>query len=881
MTTPPNVGKTTRRGSALCVGAQRGGGVGLRRPAHSRVALRTLRSARRRATDDDGVGVSIDTDDAAPRSEASVDDASSGDAGTSGPSRRAILRAASLSVAAASLYVGVFRTKAFKYLSVSGVWSTLFPPKQVGMDRIERYIQDFENANRGTPIPDFDKGLTWFNSAPLSVSKELRGKVVILDFWTYCCINCMHVLPDLRRLEEDFADSPFAVVGVHSAKFDNERDDDAIRNAIVRYGVVHPAVNDKDMSLWRALGISSWPSLLVLTPSGKVLARFAGEGHYDDLKAVVSAALRVYGERGELVEAPIPQALERDKASEVLNSNLKYPGKLAVDAVNGRLFISDSGNHRCVQLKWRRGKPPYPPHPFARVSYILTTRSPSPTHAIDPMRTRVTCRIVVCKTDGTFLFEIGAGGGTPGFSDGALDACAFASPQGVAYDAASDALFVADTENHAVRLVDLRRRTVRTILGDGTKGFDLEAGKAGASQRLNSPWDVCLSKDGSQVFIAMAGQHQIWAFDRKAGTARIVSGNGYERNQNAPTGQASSWAQPSGLALSALGDRLFVADSESSSIRSLAVDGGASRPEAGGDPSFADNLFAFGDKDGRGAAARLQHPLGVCMVGGAGGEGGDGVVYVADSYNHRIKALDVGTKTVRTVAGTGRAGFKDGPSSQAQLSEPAGLVRLDDATLLVADTNNGVIRRLDLADGTITALDTSSVPRPAAPTNIANPSSDTSGKAAPLKAPIGATVVDLGMRPLTAEGGELTLDISLPVGYHYTKGVRSGFNARTGGGRVAFAPSYGDLSRAPVEAVRLAYAPAKAGGNVGPSDISGDEEAMVDLKVYYCKEESACAIHQVTFKVRFSREAGAGFSREAVAYDVPAPAPDANLWNFQ
>lgn len=805
--------KKGRKSGGINVRAKRSSMEGRRRGIdRSRCPDSRLPLPRANEQNNDGVSTSVETEEEKAQASTSPEF----------QTRSAIIRAGSLAVAAGSLYVGIFRTKAYRYLSLQGLlteFGNMMPGSKKGNDNyqeFEKAIEEFEKAGRGVQVPEFQKGLTWFNSAPLSMSKDLKGKVVILDFWTYCCINCMHVLPELRKLEEDFAGKPFAVVGVHSAKFDNEKDDDAIRNAIVRYDVQHPAVNDQEMSMWRSLGINSWPSLLVVTPNGKVLARFAGEGHYEDLKDVISAALNYYGDRNELSNTPLKESLEKNKDTRLLNSPLRYPGKIAVDKMNKRLFIADSGNHR----------------------------------------------IVVCKYDGTFIEEIGCG--LPCLNDGTFMESGFNSPQGLAYDESSNTLYVADTENHAFRSIDLSQKKVKTLLGDGTRGFDLTGGKSLSDQKLNSPWDLCLSKDRSAVYIAMAGQHQIWSYDKASGLGSVYSGNGYERNYNSGYPATTSWAQPSGLSLSSSGNTMYVADSESSSVRSLDLTSGSSNAEAGGDPGFADNLFAFGDKDGKGAAVRLQHPLAVCAAG-------DETVYIADSYNHKIKVLDTKTDSVKTLAGSDSAGYKDGELASCMLSEPAGLaICEDDKALLIADTNNFLIRKLDLASNTMSTLDLSSIPRP----NMEKPQEEE--KASDLKIPPGATLVTMNIG--TSTEGTVDLQVNLPEEFHYTKGAKSSYEVNTfkSSGLVDSSLKFdrydGPLSQSS-EVVKLRYNRAQNGS---------PEVALVNMKIFYCKEESACAVHFVTFKLDFGAvgsDSEATTSKET--YDVPVPVADDYNFGFQ
>ncbi len=285
--------------------------------------------------------------------------------------------------------------------------------------------------------------------------------------------------------------------------------------------------------------------------------------------------------------------------------------------------------------------------------------------------------------DGRVLETIGGGG--PGLADGGYEAARFRKPQGLALG--DGVLYVADTGNHAVRRVDLAARSVTTIAGTGRQGQDRIGGRPAAILNLASPWDLAL--DGSTLYVAMAGTHQLWTIDLAAGTARAFAGNGREARMDGPLATAAL-AQPSGLALA--GRRLVFADSESSSIRAVELDAGKVVTLAGASP-IAQDLFSFGDADGRGMAAKLQHPLGVAVAP-------DGSIFVADSYNHRIKRLDPSTGEIVTVAGTGKPGAADGPLKEASFSEPGGL-SVAGNLLYVADTNNHRVRVVDLAAGTV------------------------------------------------------------------------------------------------------------------------------------------------------------------------------------
>lgn len=591
----------------------------------------------------------------------------------------------------------------------------------------------------------------------------------------------MHVLPDLEFLEKKYKDKPFTVIGVHSAKFDNEKDLEAIRSAVLRYGISHPVVNDGDMYLWRELGVNSWPTFSVVGPNGQLLAQISGEGHRKDLDNIVEAALIFYGKRNLLDETPLPLRLEKDNDPRLLTSPLKFPGKLAVDVLNNRLFISDSSHNR----------------------------------------------IVVTDLDGNYITQVGSTG-EEGLRDGSFDDATFNRPQGLAYNGKRNVLYVADTENHALREVDFVNDKVRTLAGNGTKGSDYRGGRRGAAQLLNSPWDVCFDPVNEKVYIAMAGQHQIWEHNPSDETTVAFSGDGYERNLNGSSPTSTSYAQPSGMALSPDTRELYIADSESSSIRALDLKSGGSRLLAGGDPIFSDNLFKFGDHDGVGSEVLLQHPLGVCF-------GQDGQVYIADSYNHKIKKLDPSNKRVTTLAGTGKAGFKDGKALVAQLSEPSGLVEAGNGKLFIADTNNSVIRYMDLnqREPDLLTLELKGVQPPV-------PRSRTMKR---LRKRLSADTQVIRISGGSSNEGNLYLRISLPEGYHFSKEARSKFNVETEpDNAVVIEPLDGVLG--PEGSAMLHF----------KRNTSSPSMGRLNCKVYYCKEDEVCLYQSLAFEVAFKEE---------------------------
>lgn len=486
--------------------------------------------------------------------------------------------------------------------------------------------------------PELSGALGWFNvPKPLSLM-ALRGKVVLLDFWTYGCVNCMHVLPELRRLEEKYRDE-LVVIGIHSAKFSNERKSDNLRRILVRYDIDHPVANDAEFIIWKAYGARAWPTLVLIDPEGYVVATASGEGKGEAFDRAIAAVIGLFDQQGKIDRTPIAAALERDRMEP---STLAFPGKVLTDEPSGRLFIADSNHHRVLVTDLA-----------GRIADVIGGSTASDRSS------------------------------AVGFEDGVFEEASFYRPQGLALD--GDVLYVADTENHAVRAASLTRREVTTVAGTGAQGGWRSPGGMARTIALNSPWDVVVH--GALLFVAMAGSHQIWMIDLARQLAFPYAGTGREARVDGPVDEAA-FAQPSGLAL--VDSTLFVADSESNIIRAIALPpDNRVRTLAGGD------LFEWGDRDGRGDTARFQHPLGLTSA--------RGVLFVADTYNHRLRTVNPLTGDVRTFAGGGQEGMDDGEAAAATFYEPGGISSTSDA-LYVADTNNHAIRRVALSSGRVETL---------------------------------------------------------------------------------------------------------------------------------------------------------------------------------
>jgi sugar lactone lactonase YvrE len=236
---------------------------------------------------------------------------------------------------------------------------------------------------------------------------------------------------------------------------------------------------------------------------------------------------------------------------------------------------------------------------------------------------------------------------------------------------------------------------VSTLAGTGRQGYERARRMPAARAELNSPWDLGLRD--RELWIAMAGNHQIWSLDLDALTIGPVAGDGTEQRRDGKF-ESAAFAQPSGLALR--DDALYVADSESSSVRALDLERATVATLAGGAPDPR-NLFEFGDRDGAGFGRRLQHPLGVCIDARADRE--HALVYVADTYNHKLKLLDPDSGQLATYAGDGVTGHVDGEAEHARFFEPGGLSIAGDK-LFVADTNNHALRVIELEKHEVATL---------------------------------------------------------------------------------------------------------------------------------------------------------------------------------
>jgi thiol-disulfide isomerase/thioredoxin len=627
------------------------------------------------------------------------------------------------------------------------------PVAQASPKGLEMPVQ--ERARIRAPELTGDRG--WLNTdKPLSLA-ALKGKVVLLDFWTYGCINCIHIIPDLKKLERKYPNE-LVVIGVHSAKFENEKDTDNIRQIILRYEIEHPIVNDANFTIWKSYAVNAWPTRYLIDPAGYIIGRVSGEGYYEEIDKAISESIAEFRKRGELNEAPLRLVLERAKVGDL---PLAFPGKILADANSDRLFIADSDHNR----------------------------------------------IVVTKLDGALVQTIGTG--VHGANDGPFDQATFFRPQGLAL--AGDVLYIADTENHLIRAIDLRAKIVRTIAGTGQQSHEYDQTGPAQTIALNSPWDLQLVS--RTLYIAMAGPHQIWKLDLNKQEISTYAGSGREERADGARDEAG-FAQPSGMATD--GKTLFVSDAEANIIRAIDLSpNGRVRTIAGG------NLFDFGDKDGSGSSVRLQHPLGLAQW--------NDKVLVADTYNHKIKLLDPAVRTVRSFVGTGKPGQADG--AQPSFYEPGGLAVAGNQ-LYVADTNNHAIRVVDLKTKETRTLALKDLQPPAA------------NQTATTEPAVNEEEIKLPAQKVRMGDASLVINVQLPPGYHLNQGAPHRYQVSVVSGAQFLVIDPQNTSRSLKNPQLPIRVPVRA-------SASGAAEARAEFTFVYCREDNTgvCRIKTLVWRV--------------------------------
>ncbi len=462
-------------------------------------------------------------------------------------------------------------------------------------------------------VQEFADDLDWVNVRERPLLAALRGRVVLLVFFSYDSIHSINLIPELRQLQTKYHDG-VAVLGIHVPKYAAQRDTAVVLKAANRLHLRFPVANDAEWLLWRQFEIEAWPSVLVLDCEGQQAARVRGDDCLRELDELIATLLDEAAARDLRRFDPAPTSARPEP-----RVALRFPGALAV--AGERLYVSDSAHNRVLE----------------------------------------------CNLEGRVLRQFGSG--KPGYWDGHSNDAGFSDPQGLAL--LGDALFVADTGNHAVRRIRLLTGDVATMLGRGELGYDVpHSGVAGTELAVSAP--VGLAAGADRLYVALAGQHQIWQLHLGDHRVDVLAGSGLA---DVADGEALSaaFAQPAGLAL--LAGQLLVADAGGNALRAVRLADGMVSTLAG----------AGRWQPGKGeTGACLAHPLGI-------GVDSTGHAFVADTLNDRV--------VVYAGTGTGVRALKLGE----RLHEPAGLC-VDGRTLWLADRNAHAVLRVDLDGGAVRRL---------------------------------------------------------------------------------------------------------------------------------------------------------------------------------
>jgi thiol-disulfide isomerase/thioredoxin/sugar lactone lactonase YvrE len=494
---------------------------------------------------------------------------------------------------------------------------------------------DKEDSKMKLPqAPEFPEHTQWITPDNKAIRlADLKGYVVLLDFWTYGCINCMHVIPDLQYLEKKFAGQPLVVLGIHSAKFDNEKAKLNIKRAMQRLGVEHPVAVDSDFSIWKSYGVRAWPTLALITPDGLLAGKVSGEGHRQQLEEAIERILQEYRNSGELS----PQ-IKNWNFYESHTESLKFPAHLSHNPEKNTLWLSDAGNHRLLELDLNSWN----------------------------------------KEDSSLQVLTMVGSENAGLRNGPASEAEFRKPQGILWT--TKGLYIADTDNHALRLWSETEQKVSTLIGNGNQGWNWGYHGTARNAQLNSPWGLAV--DDSSLYIANAGNHQLWKWNIQADHLEAWCGNGRENIDDNRCPDATM-AQPSGLFLHS--GSLWLTDAESSSLRKVNL------ADQYLETSIGQGLFHFGHYDGPWHKALLQHPQALS---------GDGKsIYIADTYNHSIRHVDIEKESISSLPFEGACNLSETPSAECypSLLEPSGILQIGDI-LWISDSGNHRLIRYDLKE---------------------------------------------------------------------------------------------------------------------------------------------------------------------------------------
>lgn len=485
-------------------------------------------------------------------------------------------------------------------------------------------------------------------------------KIIVLYVWTFSDIHSAHMMQKITGIDKRHSSAGVTTVGVHSPKYEHEKNKTNVRHAIDEQSIQFPVVNDNGLQLWKHIGCQIWPTVLVFGSDFVPLYIFEGENHIQHLELFLQAILNFYKSNVRAITTKTSPDDFNSNQTTTKSTRFTYPSHVCVTS-NGQICISFAGSNQ----------------------------------------------LILCEVDGKVL-EI-VGNGHPGLADGDIQQAEFDSPHGLVEF--NSCVYVADTNNHAIRVFDPASRRVLTLIGTGRLGNDKIGGLKRSQQPIASPWDLCITESPfdhkTVLLISMAGQHQIWAYAFEEtqwwndvtlpkNSCLAVIGSGVQENRNSTEPLSACLAAPRGICNGIMNGEsvIFIADSNSSSIRVVTLKDGNTANLIGGDVDPT-NLSAFGDLDGSAHSAKLQHPLGVAF------HYPTSQLYLTDTFNNKLKRIDMNTRVCSSYFVTDIDTKKQrGETNYAKFNEPHGLA-IFDHFIFVADKNNSHLKRIDLNNGTI------------------------------------------------------------------------------------------------------------------------------------------------------------------------------------
>jgi len=474
--------------------------------------------------------------------------------------------------------------------------------------------------NQASPLaPELSDALEWINVDPVRLS-ECGGRVVVLAFFNQASAYSQNLIDTLHHFALKHPQQ-LQVIGIHVPKYPFEREAARVADGVGRLGIRFPVASDPNYVAWQHYGIHGWPSLAIIDAGGGLRQVLAGEV----VPQLVEETLQPL-----LSEAPMPLdggPLAIAGRRQPGTATLHHPAGIAIG--EERLYIADAGHHQVLE----------------------------------------------CNLHGRVLTRYGTGHAE--LVDGSPEECAFDAPHGLLLH--REALYVADTGNHALRRINLRTGRVETLAGSGRPGTltgprienPLEAD-------LDRPWGLAL--DGERLYVSLAGQNQVWAWETSTGALVHVAGSGQFGHADG-NARSARMAHPAGLAV--LQNTLYILESGSASLRRLSFNDGQLRTLVGG------GLFEFGHEDGPRERASLTCPQGLAL------QVDSPVLWLTDAGNDRVRTLRLGGGAVATarIEHTLR-----GPAAIASGAGAIWLVNTDAHQILRMDLESGEVAEVEVVD---------------------------------------------------------------------------------------------------------------------------------------------------------------------------------------